>query len=356
MKGFARIFESIIASVVILTSLTFFLVPNIKASGWEDATIQTLAQDALESAYLNGTLTRYVNTDNVTSLYTLMSQVLPKSVDFSIEVSGTVNNIINIVCVDCTDDNVTELKTMLIPLDFSYKDRNISIRVQKLSLAINDVPKDTNILVFFGKVVNGANGIKTYETKINSTLSNGGSVVLLSDLTQQDAQGVIGNMFNLSWSNPASPTSKFDDLYDGRKVSHNVARYYANTSSKNLADLSTVDFTVFHQSGVIADSDLKNIAKSTVANSKAFVRANYNIVNSNGRSVWINDYTRTDHNDRFTKTIDNLTKASIMWASGEKFKLDIIKKEPAPVNFRTGILVFDKDVYTVELIVWRIYF
>ena len=45
-----------------------------------------------------------------------------------------------------------------------------------------------------------------------------------------------------------------------------------------------------------------------------------------------------------------------MWASGEKFKLDIIKKEPAPVNFRTGILVFDKDVYTVELIVWRIYF
>ncbi|HLD39501.1 MAG TPA: hypothetical protein VJB05_04285 [archaeon] len=351
MKGFARIFEAIIASVIILTSLTFFFVPNIKGSEWEDTTIQILAQDALESIYLNGTLTRYVNTDNKTQLNVLMSQMLPKTVDFSFEVSGTVNNIINIVCVDCTSGDVDELKAIMNPLEFDYKERKISIRVQSLTLSINAVPSDTNILFFFNK-----NLITTYESKINSTLSNGGSIVLLSDITQQDVQGTIGKLFNLTWSSPVSATSKFDDLYDGRKVSHNVARYYANISGKNLADISTVDFTVFHASNVKADNDFKNIAKPAGINSNAFVRANYNIVNANGRSVWISDYTRTDHNDRFTKAIDNLTKASVMWASGEKFKLDIIKKDPAVVNFRTGILVFDKDVYVVELIVWRIYF
>ena len=151
MKGFARIFEAIIASVIILTSLTFFFVPNIKGSEWEDTTIQILAQDALESIYLNGTLTRYVNTDNKTQLNVLMSQMLPKTVDFSFEVSGTVNNIINIVCVDCTSGDVDELKAIMNPLEFDYKERKISIRVQSLTLSINAVPSDTNILFFFNK-------------------------------------------------------------------------------------------------------------------------------------------------------------------------------------------------------------
>lgn len=350
MKGFAKIFEAIIASVIILASLTFFFVPDIKGSGWEDTMIQTLAQDALESAYLNGTLINYIRSDDRTQINTLMSEMLPKTVDFSIEVSGTVNSVINIVCVDCAGGDVDELKTILNPVDFSYKERNISIRVQALSLSNNDVPKDTNILFFFNK-----NLIKTYEPKINSTLSNGGSVVLLSDLTQQDAQGTIGNLFNLTWLGTSSQTAVFDNVYDGRKVSHYVARYYANISSKNLADITNDDFTVFHASSIKDDSDLKNIAK-TPGGGNAFVRANYDIVNANGRSVWISDYTRTDHSDRFTKAIDNLTKASVMWASGERFRLDITRKEPAPVNFRTGILVFDKDVYVVELIVWRIYF
>ncbi|MFA4819995.1 MAG: hypothetical protein WC613_03500 [Candidatus Aenigmatarchaeota archaeon] len=350
MKGFARIFEAIIASVVILASLTFFFVPNIQASGWGDAMIQNLAQDAIESAYFNGTLTRYVKTDDRAPLNAFMTRMLPQTVDFSLEVSRTVNDIINIVCVDCTNDDVNELKVILNPLDFSYKERNISIRVQPLAMATNSVPADTNILFFFNKVL-----IKTYESKINSTLSNGGSVVLLSDLTQQDVQGTIGTMFNLTWLGTSSSTAEFDDVYDGSKVSHYVARYYANNFKKNLPDIAADTFT-FHYSSVRTENDLKNIAKTPGPNSNAFVRANYDIVNSNGRSVWISDYTRTDHNDISTKATDNLTKASVMWASGEKFKLDMTKKYPAPVNFRTGIIVFDGDVYAVELIVWRIYF
>jgi len=124
MKGFAKIFEAIVASIVLLASLTFFFTPNVQRSGWDRASLQILVEDALESAYLNGTLERYVKTDNTTQLNMLFSAMLPKTVDFSIEVSGIPGKTINIVCVDCNQANMDDLSAILDPRDFSYKMKN----------------------------------------------------------------------------------------------------------------------------------------------------------------------------------------------------------------------------------------
>lgn len=349
MNGFARIFEAIIASVILLAALTFFFVPQPHESGWEDKTLKVLAQDALESAYLNGTLARYVKTDNRTPLINIMSDMLSKTIDFSLEVRGIPNGIIYIACVDCTDTEKGELLKILNTTEFQYRGRNISVRVEQLQLAINPIPSDTNILFFFDKTK-----IPAYQSSISAFLKSGGSVFLLSDLAQADVEGVIGNVFNLTWAGIADPgDTRFDDIYNASKVSHFAAKYYANTTGRNLPDILTESFSVFNNNGVAAAGDDKNIA---VEQGRAFVRADPAAVNGTGRTVWFSDYLRTDHSNGPTRRVDNLTKATIMWASGERFRLDVVEKTPAPVHFKTSVFVFDEDTYIADLIVWRIFF
>ncbi len=347
MRGFVRIFEAIVASIILLTSLSFFFISEAQKSDWDDAALQTLAQDALESSYLNGALTRYVKTDDTAELNSLFSSMLPRTVDFSIEVRGIPNKIIYVACVECSPADVDELSTILRPTEFSYKRQNISIRIQPLS-AIEPVPEDTSIMFFFDKTK-----IASYQSKIDTFLGNGRSVFLLGDLTQDDANGLIGSVFNLTWSGTSSSPAKFDSVSDAGKISHFVARYYANISSRDLYNIELQVF-VFHSNGIKAQNDGRDIAKTD--DGVAFVRANYNAVNNKGRTVWSADYERLNHALAATKAADNLTKASVMWASGERFTLDLIKKAPAPVHFRSSIFVFDEDNYIVDLIIWRIFF
>lgn len=348
MKGFAKIFEAVIASVIILASLTFFFIPSFQESDWDDAALHTLANDALQSVYLNGSLTRFVKTDNTTPLIVSITDMLPKTVDFSLEVKGVANKIIYIACVDCLDADKDEMIRIFNTTEFSYKGRNISIRVELVQLATESIQSDTNILFFFNKTK-----IVTHQSKINQFLAGGGSVFLLSDLSQPDVNGTIGSAFNLTWVGTTGQPGQFDDVYNASKLSHYVARYYANISGKYIADTEGDAFPAFNPSGVRAENDDKDIIITN--NGRLYVRGNYKVAN-NGRTVWFSDYSRSNHNNSPTQAVDRLLKAAVMWASGERFKLDLINKAPAPVHFRSSIFVFDEDSYTVDLVVWRIFF
>ena len=351
MKGFAKIFEAIIASIIVLASLTFFFVPATGVSRWDSTSLQVTADDVLQAVYLNGSLERFVKTDNRTQLNSEVSGMLPKNVDFSIEVSGIPNDIIYVSCVDCPSSD--ELVAMLSPLNFQYKNRNISMRIDPLTLSSTSIPSETNILFFLDK-----QGIIDYHAKIDVFLNNGGSIFLLSDLTQSDVQGVIGNIFNLSWTGNTAQSAHFEDVFNPNKTSHYAARYYANLTNRTLESTASVNFPVdasgFHQNGVLANSDEKNIVVTN--DQRAYARSNFTALNNKGRSVWFADYNRADHNAPTTKAIDSLVKAAIMWDSGERFKLDVIKKEPAPIHVKTGIFVFGEDPYLVELTVWNVFF
>ncbi len=351
MNGFAKIFEAIIASIIILTALTFFFVPDPVQSQWDSASLQVTAQDTLKALYINGTLTRFVKTDDRTGLNSGIALMLPKTVDFSVEVVGIPNSIIYVACVDCGSAN--ELSQILSPLNFQYKNRNISTRIDILSLSNTSIPPETNILFFFDK-----QKIVDYQGKIDTFVGDGGSVFLLSDLAQQDVQGVIGQVFNLTWVGPSSDSVHFDDVFNASRVSFYAGRYFANLTNRSLEGASSVTFPVdvsgFHQNGVLAASDSKNVALSN--DGRSYVRANFTTLNNAGRSVWFADYNRVDHDAPTTKSIDNLLKASIMWASGERFRLDVLKKGPAKVHLKTGVFVFDGDTYLVELTIWNIFF
>src|SRR3989338_11248304 len=250
MKGFAKIFEAIIASVILLASLTFFFVPDVRGSGWDETSLQILNQDALQSVYLNGSLARYVKTDNTIELIAMISSMLPKTVDFSVEVKGIPNNIIYLACVDCSAVQTSELTDIFNMTDFQYKNRNISIRIDEVDLLTESLPDGTNLLFFFDKAK-----ITQHEAKINESLSKGISVFLLSDLTQTDVEGSIGKMFNLTWGGTSGQPGRFDDVTNASKLSHYTARYYANLSGKYIYDVQSESFSAFNTSGVNAGND-----------------------------------------------------------------------------------------------------
>lgn len=354
MKGFAKIFEAIIASIIVLVSLTFFFVPDTSKSNWDSTTLQVVADDVMQAIYLNGSLDRFVKTDNKTQLNREVASMLPKTMDFSMEVSGIPNDIIYISCVDCSTGEFTqEIIKILSPLNFQYKNRNISIRIDSLPLDNTSIPSETNILFFFDK-----QKIIDYHTKISTFLDSGGSIFLLSDLTQSDVQGIIGNVFNLTWAGTTSQSARFEDIFNTNKVSHYTGRYYANLTNRTFESAANVNFPVdvtgFHQNGVLANNDAKNIV--VTSDLRAYARANFTTLNNKRRSVWFADYNRANHDALTTKSIDNLVKSAIMWDSGERFKIDVIKKELAPVHSKTGVFVFGGDTYLVELAIWNVFF
>jgi hypothetical protein len=349
MKGFARVFEAIIASIMLIATLTFFFSHEPSTSGWDSATLQMTTQDVLESAYLNGTIAGLAQKNDKASLNNYIVQMLPRTVDFSIQIRGIPNDVIRIACVDCSNANMTELANILNPLDFQYHNRPISIRIENISLGLNEIKEDTDILFFFDK-----QKIGNYENKIKEFLSSGGSIYLLSDLSSGDTGGLIGSLFNLTGTGSSSQAARISDPYGGWNISHNVAKYYANLSSINIGDLS--DTFQFSANGISAINDDRNIAVGSTDSSKAYIRANHNAWQNLGRTVWSADYNRADHNASATKKADKLEKASIMWASGESYSMDVAKKETAPVHFKSGLIIFDKDTYIFELIVWRAFF
>ncbi|KHO47575.1 MAG: hypothetical protein QT00_C0002G0229 [archaeon GW2011_AR5] len=355
MKGFAKIFEAIVASIILLASLTFFFTPNVQKSEWDSTSLQIMAEDALESAYLNGTLARFVKTDNTTQLNAFFSEMLPKTVDFSIEVRGIPGKTINIACIGCSQTNLDDLSAIIANKDFTYKKKNTSINIQTLDLATQDVPEGAGILFFFDK-----SKIAVHQTKINDFLDTGGGVFLLSSLDSTDVGNTpIGNTFGLTWSGGTSNLQgRFEDvdggIFNSNKPSHFIARYYANISTRHLPNVQTDPFSVFVSTGIGYQADGKDIVKTP--DSRSYVRSNQI---GRGRTIWLNDYNRVDHTCAScgpTRDTDNLTKAGIMWVSGERSKLDMIEKTPAPVNFKSSIFVFDGDVYIVDLTIWRIFF
>jgi hypothetical protein len=345
MKGFARIFESIIASIILIASLTFFFVLEPIDTAWDNTMLQIISQDALYSAYRNGSLVRFIETNDRVSMNTYMAGLLPSTVEYSVHVKGIPNDVIYVACVDCSGGEKAELLAILNTTEFFYNDRRISIRVENVSIAGQEEPPEgTNILFFFDK-----EKINNFGSKIDRFLSGGGSIILMSDLTGDESE-YIRNIFGISLTSSGPSPAYFPSVYGGN-VSHYIAKYYANITERGVGDVEAEEFS-FHQS-FVNPGDGRDIVRSNV---RSFVRANYEVNKTKGRTVWFDDYQRGDHTLPETRKTDNLVKAAIMWASGEDYSMDTVEKNPAPVNFKSFVIVFDKDVYTVELTVWRVFF
>ncbi|MEM7819569.1 MAG: hypothetical protein QXD48_01950 [Candidatus Aenigmatarchaeota archaeon] len=337
MKGFIRILEAIIASIIILASLTYFFKLDVIESEWSDANILIQSKDVIASLYKNNTLISLIKDNNKDGLNNELTKIFLRTVDFSITIKGIPNPEIFIGC-NCTNDEINRLKSILNPLNFTYKNKKINILIQNES--IENIHEETNILFIFGY-----KNMTPYKTKLYDFLNRGGAIFVFADLTKNQVNdGIFNETFGLSWNDSLSTSSSgiFYDTMDPDKPSYNIAKYFVNISG--MSD-NTI-FSNFNNMNKISIDNRTIIISSNLKSS--LVKINKNIIKGNGRTVWFSNYINNE-------AINNLTKATIMWASGENYKMDLYKKILPSKYEKISYILFDEDVYELILTVWTIY-
>ncbi|MCX6815517.1 MAG: hypothetical protein NT120_01525 [Candidatus Aenigmarchaeota archaeon] len=332
MKGFVRILESIIASIIILTSLTFFFNITIKPSNWEDVFLQVRAEDILSILERNGTIYQAVKYNNPSLIDVILANqnlsFLPFTSDYSFEVRGIPNPIIYVGC-DCSSSEINNLTQMLSPLTFNYKDRQLQIRIDSASL--NNIKKETNVLFFFGY-----HNLNTSKANMNNFLQAGGTLFMLTDLTRQQVEdGIMNETFGLKWGMTGDNGGSFYGSDNENTTSFRIYKYYKNLTG------GEGPFTFSSGSSIAVDN--RTVVEG---NGASLVKVNKEIVNGNGRTVWFDNYASSQ--------VNNLTKATILWASGEKFRLDSKSKNILPHHVVSRVFVYDSDVYEIVLTLWNV--
>ncbi len=352
-KGIIRILEAIIASVIILTAMTFFFTAKFRPQA-EENFIFVQAYDAVRVMDVKGDLSGYVKNNDAESMTNAFYSMFPSTLDFSIEVTGIANPKIYVAC-NCTPDDFNDIRNILQPLSFYYKQRRIEILVDTTSLS--PIKEGSDVLLFMDYVNLNAN-----KDEINAFLDNGGTVFFFTSLSQPEVEdGFLNETFGLAWtSSAAGSTGTFATTTDPKNHSTRFFRYYDNITEDFFADASPLAFEKFSpgtniETGygtVVIDGDFSN----------AYVKAFDSIgTRGSGRFVWFNSYDSTV-NDNETIIMNNLLKASIMWASGERFSMDFPAPRAQPekrvqVHY---IVTNSNDLYfepfEVILTVWRIFF
>jgi hypothetical protein len=357
MKGFIKILEAVIASIIILTSLTFFFTATTKQGNWNDALLQIRSQDVMYVLEKNGSLGEAVQINNGTRLQSIITGVslsmLPPTLDYSISIDGVPNPIIYVGCL-CNENQKKDLNNTLAPLDFEYNKRKLSIRVDNFTLA--NLRDETNILFTFNP--DDFRDDPTNSSILNNFLRRGGTLFILNDLSQAQAQDAyIAKTFNLTWGLVDVKNGLFDQPNNASRITFKIANYFDNLSG--LGRSQTFYFTT--NSNIL--SDFNSIVLSSTRNSH--VKVNDGAVDGNGRTVWFAAYDRSDPSNPTTQLMNNLTKATMLWASGENFKIvpPNLKNLPPQKNIKTRIIVSDIDstvgtgsgVYEAVITLWRIF-
>lgn len=346
MKGFIRILEAIISSLLLIAVLPFFLSGPAE-SGWGSAILQTQALDALSALQKNRTLEIYVRNNDVQGLNRELARLIPKTTDFSIEINGIPNPVILVGCI-CTSAQLQSLEDLLWPLEFSYKRRQISIRISNMTM--NTIDPRTRVLFIFGYV-----NLIQYRTTLTRFLENGGTVFMFTDLTKpQTEDGVMNVTFGLRWNEALSAggAAGFYTPQDVTRISHKISGFYSNISGGQESDT----FGGF-STGNVNKIEIDN--KTVVfSGGVSLVKANDFISkNGKGRTVWFANYDYTLDTEN-AKRLKNLTKATFLWASGENYRMDPFTKIPGEVFFHvtyTDVLE-GFEPFEIRLLLWKLFF
>jgi hypothetical protein len=346
MKGIIKILEAIIASVILLTALTFFFTSEAPQQA-DDTRILIQVQDSLESLNKAGLLSQYVKNNNVLQFNSKLKQLFPASIDYSIEVYSMPPPEIYVGC-NCTTADRLSLEN-LIEGTLEYKGRNVRIIVDDEQL--NNIRPETNI-IFFMNYRNLSEDMQY----VNSFLDRGGGIILLSDLTKTQAEDpVLNSTFGLKWL--GTPSSTPGTFLHNDFASNRTYNYYDNITPLMTDIPNKFSFMYFSASNGIGVDEKTAIVDSTGTHS--FVKINYNLGQTKkGRSVWFANYAKIN-NDNKTIIINNLLKSTIMWSSGEHFKMDEFQKTLPEKYSKIHYIVAGDSVFEpfeVVIIVWRVFF
>ncbi len=358
MKGFVRILEAVVASIIILSALSYFFVPVTRETGWDDALLRLAMEDSMASLGKNGELISFILANDATALDAALKRLMPDNAEFSVTIRGIPKPEIKIGCMYCDVDEVQNLKKLLGPLEFEYKQRTIKIFEPKI-MSFPGIDADTDILFFFGYA-----NLRTNKDAAINFMGSGGKIFLLDNLEESDlSDGLLANTFGLSWCPPPPDTEscpgnpvmgEFYEYANPSNPSFRTANYYAAVSGVSVfsgfGSENNFRFTNGDSINKITADD--NTIISTNNRKASFLKVNERV---GVRTAWMADYESQEEN---MENIRNLTKSAVMWLTSNAYTLDPpYKRAPAgPLNAYEYFGVLPGfEPFSLSLAAWRIF-
>lgn len=349
-KGFIKVVEAVIASIIVLASLSYFFGYYVRPSEWDNAQIKLQSQDILNT--MDDKIVDYMKTGNPSDLRDTIQNMASERIGFSINVVGAPPPRILIACVKCTDDELNDLTNRTDPMS-SYQDargRRISVAINKVS-SFAVVTKDMDIMFIYGY---GKINSDSERQNIKNYLDAGGNVILFSELTQaqidDENNDFLKTVFGLESVGSNSLVSRFYNPTTSGSATAKVYYYYSAIYTANAQPANPLSIDT---SNVAVDDDtiVYDSSSSAVHAQKYY---------GNGRAVWFNYYDK-DHRTMTNGDSNDLLKSIIMW-SAEDFT---IVPEPVftltlPKSYFTTSYIFSIvnsafNMYKVKMTMWYIY-
>lgn len=157
--------------------------------------------------------------------------------------------------------------------------------------------------------------------------------------------GIMNETFGLRFGTAGSGIYVFYEPTDLSHTSYRIAKYF-----ENISGLPSSTAFSFNSNPVDVDE------KTVVTNSASVVKTNTNIAkNGMGRTVWFANfnYQSTDQGINETK---QLMKTVVLWASGERFNMDVIDKTlPKTYVIARYISADEFGQYEIAITLWKIF-
>lgn len=392
MKGFIKMIEAIIASVILLTSLSYFFSIDDLNLQWNRALLETEANDLISCMENSGLLWEYVRENNVSGMNEYIEDKLKMNIEFSINIEGIPKPIIRLGCYECSEEQVNETRQRLMPGSSEVSDyflldnREIQIRVNSTA----DLSDTYDLILFYDSV----------PSDLGDYLEDGGNAIYMKNLSSSQE-----DYFDLEWSGASNTqTNSFFNTENASFVSEKISIYFKKvpfradddfyiqrdrcdvsygsdyinvsscTSENNLevGDIFTVNGFDIEVVDIDESADLRIIDDSyefllTATEENKISVDNKTIVNNTNSIAKINDlgYARTAWIIEYPveySDFNQLFKSLILWTSGEDFLFDWIdfrrgQRKLIPNDYET---VFETSStpqpFKVSLDVWYVFF
>lgn len=370
MKGFVKILETVIACVILLTSLAFFFTIGYKPDYWTENLIQQRSMDLLVTAEneIGSTIKLFHSDPNkVSQLNINIRNNLPSNVEYNLIVEGVPKPKISVACISCSD----AIENMLAGNQgekLMYKGRQIIISVDSASVSDDLMRYD---VILYSNVADFS-----ADPKVIEYLSKGKNVMLLGDITGDDMSD-------------KDTRDKIEDVfsayYKGTETSTEQARFHNAESNYNSFMIDSYVKSAFTEKPDPADplKTLKGRCNSPVFGFNGGLSVNPVGISENSTLI-TNDgkFSRMTISERYggmglwlamPSNIDDecskkISQASVMWLSSQGFYMkdaNFIAASPPegvslqsvsyPIMFTNGNIE-NAEFANIRLVIWRVFF
>jgi len=236
MKGIARVLEAILASLIILGSLSYFLVAKVHESKWGYAILENELQDVLIALTKTGELIDFIRKNDITGLHLELNALLPKTVMYRLEVIGLPKPVIRIGC-NCSESELLKLRKML-HLEreriIEFNGRNLSFGFQLVDLSRPS--EDIDLIVFFGY-----RNLSRYSWELESFLREDKGIVMIANLSDEDLNDAyLTGLFGLGYkAGDPSSDNYFANTSNVSTISYHISRLFADMPVRINTSLNT---------------------------------------------------------------------------------------------------------------------